>query len=44
VALVSDAAAAGVRAAWEGLLAAEGGMVLEPGLDRLGLVVGCAAE
>ena len=40
VALVSDGEAAGVRAAWEGLLAAEGGAVLEPGLDRRGLSVG----
>ena len=44
VALVNDAAAAGVRAAWEGLLAAEGGLVLEPGLDRQGLSVGRPAE
>ncbi len=44
VALVTDAAAAGVRAAWEGLLAAEGGRVLEPGLDRQGLSVGRPAE
>jgi homoserine kinase len=39
VALVAEGAAAGVRAAWEGLLAGEGGVVLDPGLDRDGLVV-----
>jgi len=39
VALVAEGAVAGVRAAWEGLLAGEGGVVLEPGLDRDGLIV-----
>jgi len=29
-----------VRAVWEGLLAGEGGAVLEPGLDREGLKLG----
>lgn len=40
VALVTDDALAAVRAAWGGLLAAEGGTVLEPGLDREGLRLG----
>ncbi len=42
VALVGDGEVAAVRAAWEDLLAGEGGVVLEPGLDRDGLVVGGA--
>jgi homoserine kinase len=40
VALAAEEAVAAVRAAWEALLAAEGGAVLEPGLDRAGLLVG----
>jgi homoserine kinase len=40
IALVGDGEAAAVRAAWESLLVAEGGAVLEPGLDRLGLCLG----
>ncbi len=40
VALVTGEALPAVRAAWEALLAAEGGRVLEPGLDRAGLRVG----
>jgi homoserine kinase len=40
VALATGEAVAAVRAAWEGLLAAEGGTVMEPGLDRAGLLVG----
>ncbi|MFH1329459.1 MAG: homoserine kinase [Actinomycetota bacterium] len=43
VALVAGEAVAAVRAAWEDLLAGEGGVVLEPGLDREGLRVGAAA-
>jgi len=37
VALVTEDAAATVRAAWEAVLAPEGGRVLAPGLDRDGL-------
>jgi len=40
VALAAEEAVAVVRAAWEALLAAEGGVVMEPGLDRAGLLVG----
>ena len=44
VALVGDAEASAVRAAWEALLAGDGGVVLEPGLDRQGLIVGDAGD
>lgn len=37
IALVGDGEAGAVRSAWESLLGAEGGAVLEPGLDRQGL-------
>jgi len=40
VALVVGEAMAAVRAVWEGLLAGEGGAVLEPGVDREGLKLG----
>lgn len=40
VALVTGGEAAAVHSAWESLLAAEGGVVLEPGLDAAGLRVG----
>jgi homoserine kinase len=39
VALVTEEAAAAVRAAWESLLSPVGGAVLAPGLDRVGLLV-----
>ena len=42
VALVTDETVDAVRAVWEGLLAGQGGTVLEPGLDREGLRAGLA--
>ena len=42
VALAEAVTVSAVRAVWEDLLAGEGGMVLEPGLDRDGLIVGQA--
>jgi homoserine kinase len=44
VALVRAGEAAAVRRVWESLLAADGGTILEPGLDRAGLLLLPAAQ